>query len=541
MIDIYDSTLRDGGYINNWKFTQDKVQGIYDAANSSGIEYVEIGYLDKVNHDLLNKSNAKVMVMVDYNKRDKYDIPNKEETKIDGIRVSSHKPEINDCIDYTQSLKDRGYLVSIQMMAISNYSEVELLQLVDKFNEIDIISLADSNGSLMERDIIDLSDIFHDRRYNLNLHAHNNLQLAFSNSISAINEGFDIIDCSFNGIGRGAGNLPTELLMAYLNKYEGYDFNLGPVLNAISKYILPLRGAYKWGYNIPNMFSGIEKIHPYYGRDVNKYNLDDAQKILDKIGKQRPIKYYGNQKTICFIPSRYESSRFLGKPLKIINGKELLWWVYNNAIKSKSFDDVIVITDDDRIETYCDDNNLKVIRQLTDTCKCGTDAIAEVTEIIDSDLYVNLQGDEPLIMPETIREFIDGIKGLGEINRMAFNAMTDCDSDDLNNINIPKVVTNIYGDLLYISRLPIPFIKSNHIPKHYKELGLHAYNKKSLESFKFYEQFEAEKSENIEFLRFLEMGKYVRMIYLELPFKNHAVDIPEDIDVVEEIMKKYNI
>lgn len=540
MIEIYDSTLRDGGYINNWKFTDAKINGIYKAGNNSGIRYSEVGYLDMINPSIVKKDTSRIIVMIDYNKRDKYEILNRDETNIDGIRVACHKPEINDCIEYTRNLKDKGYLTSIQMMAISNYSESDIIDIRDKFNGVDIISLADSNGSLFPKDIAKLGYLFKRNResYLLAIHPHNNLQLAFANGIQAIDSGFDIIDCSFNGIGRGAGNLPTELIMIYLNKFREYDFNIKPILEAIDKYILPLRGAYNWGYNIPNLFSGIERIHPYYGRDSSKYNLNDAYEIIAKKGIEKPIKYNWKKKIICVIPARYESSRFLGKPLEMINGKPLIKWVYDNASQIKLFDRVLVATDDYRISNKCDELEIDCAMTSSD-CETGTDRIAEVAETFNADLYVNVQGDEPLIISSTIQEFIDNILKLGEIDRMAFNSMTECVDDDLENPNVPKVVTNVYGDLLYISRLPIPCKKSKFEPKYYKELGLHAYTKKGLAYFAQQEQLESEMTENIEFLRFLENGKQVRMIYLKLPFKNHAADIPSDIQVIEDIMRKH--
>lgn len=538
MISIYDSTLRDGGYINNWNFTPQKIQAVYNACNDGGIDYVEIGYFDKVNPEKLNKSNSMVMVMIDYNKRDKYDIPDRENSKVDGIRVATHKPEIDDAIEYAKLLKEKGYLIAIQMMAITNYEYEELGEIAKRMDGLDIVSLADSNGSLMPNDIGMMVTPFKGYKYAINFHPHNNLQLAFANSITTINNGIDMIDCSFNGIGRGAGNLPTELILSYLNKYEGYEFNLEPILNAIDKYILPFRGAYQWGYNIPNMFSGLEKIHPYYGRDSSKYNLSKTQKAIKKIGVDKPMKYYGKKKILCVIPARYESSRFLGKPLELICGKSLIKHVYDNAMKVKLFDEVIVATDDGRISTFCDENDINYTMTRKD-CKTGTDRIAEVAGVIDADLYINVQGDEPLLTPNTIEKFIKEIFDYGELDRVAYNSMTDCSGDDITNINVPKVIVDVYGDLLYMSRLPIPHNKSGYIPKYYKELGLHAYTKRGLKWFSIHnEQFNSEKAEGLEFLRFLETGKAVRMIYLDLPYNNHAVDVKEDIKIVEEIMNE---
>ncbi|MBE3114636.1 MAG: 3-deoxy-manno-octulosonate cytidylyltransferase [Actinobacteria bacterium] len=537
MIQLFDSTLRDGGYINNWNFSPEKINAIYTAANDAGIQYVEIGYLDKIT-SIPTKKYSEIMVMIDYNKRDKYIIPERKE--IDGIRIAVHKGEVTDAITYSKQIKDKGYITALQLMGIDLYTKEELISLRNKIEDIDIVTLADSNGSLVPERVTEIVKLFKfgDRSYKINFHAHNNLQLALSNSITAIDCGVDIIDSTFNGIGRGAGNLPTELIMAYLNKYKKYSFNLSPVLYAIDKYISPLRGGYNWGYNISNMFSGIYGIHPYYGRDTSKYDLVNTSKIVEEIGLKSPEKYIGKKRIVCAIPARYKSSRFEGKPIKLINGIPLIVRVYKNAIDTKIFDRVVVVTDDKRIAEVCDFHKLDYIWQTTNKCRCGTDAIAEISETLNADYYINLQGDESLIMPETIKSFVKEILNFGEIDRIAFNAITECDAEDLNNINVPKIVINDYGDMLYMSRLQIPYKKSSFDAKHYKELGLHGYTKKGLDFFYELDQLENEKSEGLEFLRFLEHGKSVRTINLKLPFKNHAVDVPEDIGIVEMIMKE---
>ena len=241
-------------------------------------------------------------------------------------------------------------------------------------------------------------------------------------------------------------------------------------------------------------------------------------------------------KIIGVIPARYKSSRFPGKPLELINGVPMIKRVYDNGLKVSTFDEIIIATDDKRISNKCKELNMKYI-MTPKNCFTGTDRIAYVSKKMKYDLYVNLQGDEPLIKSETISKFIKGIEnnGISELN--AFNSMTDCDKQDLININIPKVVVNCFNDLLYISRSIIPYKRDDNKSQYYKELGLHACTKRGLELFSHFKQNNLELSEKIEYLRFLEMGIPVKMIYLKLNYKNFAVDIPEDIKIVEEILK----
>lgn len=541
MISLYDSTLRDGGYINNWNFSDERVTAIYNAADEARIQYVEIGYLDKIS-SILTKKHSEIMVMIDYNKRDDYIILNRGNPQypfyfIDGIRIAVHKDEVIDSIEYAKRIKEKGYITAIQLMGIDLYTEDELINLHKHIKGIDILTFADSNGALIPKKVAEIVRIFKERDYKICFHAHNNLQLALSNTLMAIDFGLDIIDSTFNGIGRGAGNLPTELIISYLNKYKKYSFNLSPILYAIDKYILPLKGGYNWGYNINNMFSGIYGVHPYYGRDTNKYDLVNTHKIVEEIGMKSPEKYMGKKKIVCTIPARYKSTRFEGKSVQLVNKVPLIARVYQNARDSNVFDKVVVVLDDKRIADVCDAFEMDYMWQTTDRCRCGTDAIAEISETLDADLYVNLQGDECLIMPETIKSFVEQILNLGEIDRIAFNAITECNSEDFNNMNVPKIVINTYEDMIYMSRLKIPYKKSNYDAKHYKELGLHAYTKKGLDFFYESDQLENEKSEGLEFLRFLEHGKQVRTIFLGLPFKNHAIDVPGDVEIVENILK----
>jgi 3-deoxy-manno-octulosonate cytidylyltransferase (CMP-KDO synthetase) len=252
------------------------------------------------------------------------------------------------------------------------------------------------------------------------------------------------------------------------------------------------------------------------------------------------MKYKGKRKVVCVIPARYKSSRFPGKPLQNIKGKPLIQRVYENAMNVNMFESVVVATDDTRIARKCKELDINYLITPED-CYTGTDRIARVSEMIDADLYVNLQGDECLIMPETIKAFVSSIVEKGEVNRIAFNAITEAEKEDLNNPNVPKIVLNVHGDMLYTSRYPIPYVKSHQTPIFFKELGLHAYTKKGLSIFSSFEQGALERAEQIEFLRFLEQGKQVRLIHITLPFKNHAIDIPEDVKVVKKIMEEQDI
>lgn len=540
MVKLFDCTLRDGGYVNNWDFSKECVRRMYDATNRAGIEYSELGYMDNVDLSEVTKDKTLAFLMVDYKEGKDIKIPDKYHEIIDGIRICAHKPEILDALKQVKNISDHGYMTSLQMMGITNYSIDDLKKVSNNIDDtyLDIVSIADSNGSLFPCNIKDIINIFKkDKHYEIGFHSHNNLQLSLANAIEAINCGVDIIDCTCSGIGRGAGNLPTELIISYINRFYGEKYHIMPMFDVNQDYILPLKSSYNWGYNVPQMIGGVEGIHPYYARDMERSWEHGLYRKLKDIGKAKPIKYHKDRKIICVIPSRYKSSRFPGKSLVMINGYPLIHWVYQNAKKVDLFSDVVVATDSEQIMNYCNSVSIKSIL-TSEECKTGTDRTGEVSDYIKADLYINLQGDEPLIMPETISYFTNHIENLGEINRYVFNAITICSDDDIDNINVPKVTMDVNNDLLYMSRSRIPQLKSRHIPIYYKELGLHAYTKKGLDMFRLLKSRPLELSEELEYLRFLEGGVKVRLIDIKLPFNNHAVDVPEDVRIVERIMNE---
>jgi 3-deoxy-D-manno-octulosonate cytidylyltransferase len=539
MVKLFDCTLRDGGYINNWSFSRECVKRMHDAVNKAGIEYVELGYMDNVDLSEVQKDKSLIFLMVDYREGRDIVIPDKFDGVVDGIRVCAHKSEISDAIDQIKFIKNQGYITSLQMMGITNYSLEDLKTVHKSINSsyLDILSIADSNGSLFPCDIKRILDSFKGRLYDIGFHSHNNLQLSLANAIEAINCGVDIIDCTCSGIGRGAGNLPTELIISYINRFYGEKYRIMPMFDVNQDYILPLKSSYNWGYNIPQMIGGMEGLHPYYARDMERSWEHALYNKLKAIGKEKPMKYHKDKKIICVIPSRYKSSRFPGKSLAMINGYPMIYWVYQNAKEVDLFSDVIVATDSKQIVDYCDSVGFKSM-MTSESCKTGTDRTGEVSDNIKADLYINLQGDEPLIMPETIENFTKQILNLGEIDRYAFDAVTTCSNEDIDNINVPKVAMDTNKDLLFMSRARIPQIKSTYTPKYYKELGLHAYTKKALDKFRLSQSEPLELAEELEYLRFLENGMKVRLIDIQLPFNNHAVDVPEDVVIVERIINE---
>lgn len=233
------------------------------------------------------------------------------------------------------------------------------------------------------------------------------------------------------------------------------------------------------------------------------------------------------------VPARYKSTRFPGKPLADIHGKPMIWWVYQSAKKVNELQVVCIATDDQRIVTECHKYNMPVI-MTSDKHSTGTDRVGEVACEIKADLYVNIQGDEPLIQPEHILRAISPFKQKENIAVTNLMAVIQRHSD-LINVSVPKVVTNHDGNAVYFSRLPIPYPKGEQKLKYYKQVCVYAFTTEALNSFCRWKKGPAEKAEDIEMLRFVEHGVNVRMVDVER--ETIAVDTPADLELVRMALR----
>lgn len=238
-------------------------------------------------------------------------------------------------------------------------------------------------------------------------------------------------------------------------------------------------------------------------------------------------------KIVGMIPARYESSRFPGKPLIKINGKTLIRRVWEKARKAINEEDIYVLTDDQRIEEHCSKEGIRTVMTST-SCLTGTDRVYEASKEVNADIYINIQGDEPLIEPSDIKKVV-------EVSLMypdtIINAMCPIlTSEDFINPSIPKVVTTQTGKLLFISRSPIPISKNKNFKKAMKQVCIYSFPSEKLHMFgRMKNKTPLEEIEDIEILRFLEKDIEVKMI--EVSGSSIAVDHPED---VEKVLKALN-
>ena len=241
-------------------------------------------------------------------------------------------------------------------------------------------------------------------------------------------------------------------------------------------------------------------------------------------------------KIIGVIPARYKSSRFPGKPLAEICGKPMIWWVYKQCKKVEDFHTVYVATDDERIFNVCKSLNIEVM-MTSDSHKTGTDRIGEVARKIPSDLIVNIQGDEPLLEPATIRAAIRPFSA--NPNLQITNLMTKIkDPVDVVNFTIPKVIVNRDGIGIYLSRATAPYPKGSLGYSYYKQVCVYGFKPEALQFYcdygMKYGKAKIEAIEDIEILRFIENGYKVQ--YIEVDSETIAVDTPNDLEKVRVIV-----
>ena len=288
-IKVLDCTLRDGGYINDWDFNIKNIKNIISNLVLTSVDFIECGFLKKCIYnenkswfskveDLENiisniNSNTEYTLMINFGEYDLDLLPDCKNKNI-AIRVVFKKNNIIEALDYCCQLKNKGYKVFVNPMHTNSYSYKELLELIDKVNNIEpyAFTIVDTTGVMREKDILSffyLIDNNLDKNIALGFHSHNNLQLSFSNAqclMKICRERELIIDSTVFGMGRGAGNLCTELITQYINdNYDG-KYNILPLLKIVDEQINPIFAKTPWGYSVPYYLAATNHCHPNYAK-----------------------------------------------------------------------------------------------------------------------------------------------------------------------------------------------------------------------------------------------------------------------------------
>ncbi len=318
-VSVLDCTLRDGGYCNKWNFGHDSIPEIIQALTDAGIETVECGFVsDRVSYDA-DKSkfpsvesineylpkkhpNTSYVAMINYGEYDTSLIPDRSEESISGIRIAFHKKNMDGGLEMCRQIKSKGYDVFVQAMVSTTYSDEEFLNLIKNVNELEPYSfyIVDSFGNISSKNLMRYFFLCENnlkKNIRIGFHSHNNLQLAYSNArmLSEVQTDRDlIIDSTIYGMGRGAGNLNTELFIEYLNGRNGRKYDSKPLLEVMDGIIDNFYLANPWGYSLPNYLSAINNAHPNYAgffSDKNSLNIDSMSEIFQMMDPNKKLEY----------------------------------------------------------------------------------------------------------------------------------------------------------------------------------------------------------------------------------------------------------
>ncbi len=282
---VVDCTIRDGGLMNNSNFPVETVRAVYEAVCKAGVDYVELGYRNSDQHfsrdkygawrfcdeadlkkaiDGIDSRATKIAVMMDAHKSYAEDIIPKSESVVDMIRVATYVKDVDKAINIANTAMAAGYETTVNVMSVSVEGGIfleEALHQIEEETKVQAVYVVDSFGALYSEEVHFLVEKFKSilKSKEVGVHFHNNQQLAFANTIEGIIKNANYVDGTLLGLGRGAGNCPLELLLAFLKNPK---FRILPLIEAIEKVILPLGKTMKWGYHIPYMLTGVLNRHP---------------------------------------------------------------------------------------------------------------------------------------------------------------------------------------------------------------------------------------------------------------------------------------
>lgn len=329
-IEVLDCTLRDGGYCNNWNFGKKNIYKIIKSLLDAKIDVIECGFLNNTvnynsdrtqfsdirtisaflpfNSELKDLkasfSNTMFVAMINFGQYNPEDLPEHDNSLIDGIRIAFHKKDRIEALKVCDEIINKGYKVFIQPMYSMSYSDTEFVELINLFNDINPYAfyIVDSFGTMKKKELMRFFYLCENNlkdSIKLGFHSHNNLQLAYSNSQDLLRENSKrnlIIDSSVYGMGRGAGNLNSELFLEYLNENYEKSYNIKPLLNIIDEVLNIFYEENHWGYSLPNYLSASHMAHPNYGiyyaskntltvqamDDIFSWMPDDKKIVFDK-------------------------------------------------------------------------------------------------------------------------------------------------------------------------------------------------------------------------------------------------------------------
>lgn len=406
--------------MNKWDFNPAVVRASYYAAVKSGADYFEAGYRFPATIDGLGEfaycdddymmsllkvsEKCKLTVMIDAGKCDSTLLSEckPDLTPFRAVRVASYPYELEKAISLVEDLKMKGYEVFLNLMATSEITDEQyaVLESWDNKSYLNAIYFADSFGAFVPSDISFYIEKLKNMKFkDIGFHPHNNLQMAFANSLKAIEEGVTYIDASIYGMGRGAGNLPIEILIGYLEKKVNKKYNVVPCLDVIERYFVDIFNELNWGYRLESLLGGLKNVHPYYVDDIFKrhsYTVSEIWNALDIVREKCPISYSDDRLEDVlgerlYSPlskgKAYEAFQKIQSELKVIKSEDSFVvgkLDFQNKHKGKKF---IIIANGPTI-VECKDEIEKFMKHTEDSVTIGVNYLHD-TFVPDYHLFVN--------------------------------------------------------------------------------------------------------------------------------------------------------
>ncbi len=309
-VKVVDATMRDGGLVNDFHFTDEFVKALYLANLRAGVDYMEFGY--KASREMFddskfgkwkfckdehireivgeNATDLKLAVMADVGRCEKTDIIDRADSPIDLIRVATYVNTIPGAVAMIEDAAKKGYEVSCNIMAISNVREGELKAALDILGQTpaDVLYIVDSYGAMYPEQIARFVDMYMEvaAKYGkkVGIHAHNNQQLAFANTIEAVGDGADWLDATYASMGRGAGNCAMELLLGFLRNPK---YNVYPAIRFVDTHMNRLKEAgVVWGYDLQYLMTGLLNQHPRAAIQFTKEKRNDYTEFYREVVAQ---------------------------------------------------------------------------------------------------------------------------------------------------------------------------------------------------------------------------------------------------------------
>lgn len=355
---LLDCTLRDGGYINDWEFGHNTLISVFERVTSAGVDFIEVGFLDDrrvfdINRSImpttecmskiygnLSKKHTEVVGMIDYGTCGIENIQPCRDTILDGIRVIFKKHLRVEALAFCKQLKALGYKVFTQAVSITSYGDEELLDLIRLVNEVRpfAVSIVDTYGLLHKNSLFhyyEMMDKYLDANIGIGYHSHNNFQLGYANSIELMNRHGEnprmlLCDGSIFGMGKGAGNAPTELLAMYMNDNFGRDFDISQLLEAIDVSVMDIYRKSPWGYSMKFFIAASNDCHPNYVSyllDKKTLSVKSINEILRELAEDKKLMYdksYIEHLYVEYQKNECDDSKAFRELASLLQGKEVL-------------------------------------------------------------------------------------------------------------------------------------------------------------------------------------------------------------------------